>query len=41
MTSDSPEKFAGAPICLQVVGKRYEDEKVLMATRVIEKALKA
>ncbi|KAJ5740994.1 fatty-acid amide hydrolase [Penicillium malachiteum] len=36
-----PETFLGAPIGLQVVGKRYHDEEVLAATRVIESALRA
>ena len=25
---DDPEKYAGAPVSLQLVGRRYEDEKV-------------
>lgn len=35
----SPEKFAGAPISLQVVGRRQEDEKVLAALVEIERAM--
>ncbi|RBR25551.1 uncharacterized protein FIESC28_01514 [Fusarium coffeatum] len=34
-----PEKFAGMPICLQVVGRRQYDEKVLAALKEIERAM--
>lgn len=26
--SDKPEKYRGAPVSLQLIGRRYEDEKV-------------
>ena len=29
---DEPEKYAGAPVSLQLVGRRYEDEKVCLRT---------
>ncbi|MCJ1375386.1 hypothetical protein MMC20_006621 [Loxospora ochrophaea] len=32
---DDPEKYKGAPISLQLVGRRYEDEKVRLITCVI------
>lgn len=34
-----PEIFEGLPVSLQVVGKRFQDEKVLAALAEIEKAL--
>lgn len=37
----SPEKFADAPVGLQLVGLRSEDEKVLEIMRLIEKAIRA
>jgi Asp-tRNA(Asn)/Glu-tRNA(Gln) amidotransferase A subunit family amidase len=38
---DDPEYFRDAPINLQVVGKPWEDEKVLAAMQIIEDALAA
>ena len=38
---DDPEYFKGTPINLQVVGKPWEDEKVLAAMQIIEDALAA
>lgn len=35
----TPEKFAGMPINLQVVGRRQYDEKVLAALEEIERAM--
>lgn len=35
----TPEKFANAPVSLQVVGRRQEDEKVLAALKEIELAM--
>jgi Asp-tRNA(Asn)/Glu-tRNA(Gln) amidotransferase A subunit family amidase len=35
----SPEKFADAPVSLQIVGRRQHDEKVLAALAEIERAL--
>lgn len=31
---DEPEKYQGAPISLQLVGRRYEDEKVRRSERI-------
>lgn len=38
---DDPEYFRDAPINLQVVGKPWEDEKVLAAMQIIEDTLAA
>lgn len=35
----SPEKYAGMPINLQIVGRRQYDEKVLAALKEIEHAM--
>ncbi|ROV88735.1 hypothetical protein VMCG_10067 [Cytospora schulzeri] len=35
-----PELFHGFPIALQLAGKRYKDEEVLAATKVLDAALK-
>jgi len=35
----SPEIFAGAPVSLQIVGRRQEDEKVISALIEIERAM--
>lgn len=37
---DSPEVFVDAPISLQLVGKRYCDEAVLAAARVVDNVLR-
>ena len=29
LRKDNPAKFAGAPVSLQLVGRRYEDERIL------------
>ncbi|KAI0015050.1 acetamidase [Xylariomycetidae sp. FL0641] len=34
--NSAPEKFVGMPVTLQVVGKRYEEEKVLGIMQVLE-----
>ncbi|KAF2103321.1 amidase family protein [Rhizodiscina lignyota] len=34
-----PEKYIGAPISLQIVGRRFMDEKVMAALEIIEKAM--
>lgn len=34
-----PNTYAGAPISLQIVGRRHRDEKVLAALRAIEHAM--
>lgn len=36
--TDKPETFVGAPISLQLVGRRYEDEKVIEAMEIMLKA---
>lgn len=35
---DAPERYLDAPISLQLIGRRYEDEKVLDAFEMIAKA---
>ena len=35
----SPEKYIGAPVGLQIVGRRFHEEKVLAALAEIEHAL--
>lgn len=37
MTDDSPKTFENAPLSLQIVGPRWEDEKVLKALDIITK----
>ena len=37
--ADEPEKYANAPISLQLVGRRYEDEKVVEAMEYIQEML--
>ncbi|KAL6716404.1 hypothetical protein ACLMJK_005971 [Lecanora helva] len=37
--SSGPEKYQGAPVSLQLVGRRYEDEKVLEAMSFIEETI--
>ena len=36
---DDAEKFAGAPVSLQLVARRYEDEKLLGILEMIQQAL--
>lgn len=38
---DDPELYHGFPIPLQLVGKRFMDEEVLAALKVLDGALKA
>ena len=35
----SPEKYEGAPVSLQIIGRRNYDEKVIAALIEIEKAM--
>ena len=35
----SPETFADAPVSLQIIGRRQEDEKVIAALVEIERAM--
>ncbi|GKZ21495.1 hypothetical protein AbraIFM66951_006678 [Aspergillus brasiliensis] len=37
--SYTPEKYKDAPVCLQVMGRRFEEEKVLGLLRTIDRAL--
>jgi Asp-tRNA(Asn)/Glu-tRNA(Gln) amidotransferase A subunit family amidase len=36
---DEPERYINAPISLQLVGRRYEDEKVVEAMEYIQDKL--
>jgi Asp-tRNA(Asn)/Glu-tRNA(Gln) amidotransferase A subunit family amidase len=38
---DDAEDFRGAPVNLQVVGRPYEDEKVLAAMQIIDDIVKS
>jgi amidase len=38
-TADTPDYYKEAPVCLQVMGRRYEEEKVLGLLRTIDEAL--
>ena len=38
-SSDDPLKYANTSICLQAVGYKYEDERVLQALEAISKLL--
>ena len=40
MFTDNPDVVDGAPTAIQVVGWRFQDEEVLMATEVIDKVLR-
>lgn len=35
----TPERYIGAPVSLQIVGRRHFDEKVMAALAAVEKAL--
>lgn len=35
----SPEDFANAPVCLQLTGRRYEDEKVVKAAKTLQEII--
>lgn len=41
LISDDPEESNGAPVGLQIVGMRFEEEKVIKLTEVVVNALKA
>jgi len=41
LISDDPEESIGAPVGLQIVGMRLEEEKVIKLTEVVVNALKA
>lgn len=36
--TDDPESYRDAPLSLQIVGRRYEDEKVFEALKIIVEA---
>jgi Asp-tRNA(Asn)/Glu-tRNA(Gln) amidotransferase A subunit family amidase len=36
---DEPEKYEGGPVGLQVIGRRFEEEKVLSILEIIAQAL--
>lgn len=38
---DDPKIFDGAPLCLQLVGKHFQDEEVIAAGRVIVEIVNA
>jgi amidase len=35
--SDDPEKYRDAPVSLQLVGRRYDDEKVIQALEFLQR----
>lgn len=37
--TDKPEKYVNAPVSIQLVGRRYEDEKVIEAMEYIKEKL--
>jgi Asp-tRNA(Asn)/Glu-tRNA(Gln) amidotransferase A subunit family amidase len=37
--TDSPELYANAPICLQILGQKFTEEEILACLRVIEASL--
>jgi hypothetical protein len=41
LISDDPEESIGAPVGLQIVGMRLEEERVIKLTEVVVRALKA
>ena len=40
LSTDEPEKYAGAPVGLQVVGRHQEEEAVIAITEIVADALK-
>jgi hypothetical protein len=36
---DEPEKYEGGPVGLQVIGRRYEEEKVLDILEIIAQSI--
>ena len=36
---DEPEKYEGGPVGLQIIGRRYEEEKVLDILEIIAQTL--
>jgi Asp-tRNA(Asn)/Glu-tRNA(Gln) amidotransferase A subunit family amidase len=41
LITDDAEDFKGAPVNLQVVGRPFEDEKVLAAMQIIDEIVKS
>lgn len=39
--ADSPELCANAPVALQVIGRRYEDEALISSAQIVDDALAA
>jgi Asp-tRNA(Asn)/Glu-tRNA(Gln) amidotransferase A subunit family amidase len=39
LTTDDPGKYAGGPVGLQVIGRRFEEEKVLDILEIIANAI--
>jgi amidase len=39
LTVDDPEKYDGAPVGLQVLGRRFEEEKTLELLEIIAQAI--
>jgi amidase len=39
--SDTPEDFAGAPLSVQLVCRRFREEEIIGLTRIVESALQA
>lgn len=39
MTVDDPEKYEGGPVGLQVIGRRFEEEKVLDILEIIAQTI--
>lgn len=40
LSADEPEMYVDAPISLQLIGRRFEDEKVVQAFEMIAEAAK-
>lgn len=36
-----PEKFVGAPICVQITGKHFQDEATIAASELVSEILKS
>lgn len=36
----SPERYEGAPVALQIAGRRFKDEETLAAARVVEEIVR-
>ena len=39
LTIDDPEKYEGGPVGLQIIGRRYEEEKVLDILEVVAQVI--